>query len=274
MTYVSALPTSGNWSASTWSLSKLVSGATERLFVTVTVDAGTAGQIITNTLSNTQDQLDNNASLDDLEETIVVTAADLITVKSVDNTTPAEGETITYSISVSNNGTSDATGVSLVDILPNGLAYSGDNSSGQYNSATGVWTIGALANGATTSLLIQAVVESGTAGSTIVNTTTAAIADQADPTTNGDVLEATVYVDNETDIVLSKTVNNNTPNEGEDVVYTIIVENKGTITATNVQVPKMSRSMLVNSNYQRLVFQKHNSTQLVKHPLPEHSLQL
>lgn len=236
LTYVSALPTSGNWSASTWILSKLVSGATERLFVTVTVDAGTAGQIITNTVSNRQDQLDNNASLDDLEETIVVTAADLITVKSVDNTTPAEGETITYSISVSNNGTSDATGVSLVDILPNGLAYSGDNSSGQYNSATGVWTIGALANGAATSLLIQAVVESGTAGSTIVNTTTAAIADQADPTTNGDVLEATVYVDNETDIVLSKTVNNNTPNEGEDVVYTIIVENKGTITATNVQV--------------------------------------
>ncbi|WP_152286269.1 PKD domain-containing protein [Flavicella marina] len=236
LTYVSAIPTTGNWNAQTWSINKLAAGSSERLFVTVTVDAGTAGQILTNTVSNTQDQFDSDITQDDLQETIVVTATDLITVKSVDITTPSEAQTITYSITVTNNGTSDATGVSLVDVLPNGVSYDSDNGGGKYNNATGLWDIGALANGATTTLLIQGVIDAGSAGSTIVNTTSAATADQADPTTNGDVLSATVYVENETDIVLSKTVNNSTPNEGEDLFYTIIVENKGGISATNLKI--------------------------------------
>ena len=245
LTYVSAIPTTGNWSAQTWNISQLAPAAIERLLITVTVDAGTAGQILTNSVSNTQDQLDTNVSLDDLEESIVVTATDLITVKTVDNTTPSEGETISYSIEVTNNGTSDATSVSLVDILPSGVTYVGDDSGGDYNSGSGIWTIGAIANGAVKTLLIQGTVDAGTAGTTIVNSTTSANGDQADPTTTGDILEATIYVDNETDIVLSKTVNNSTPNEGEDIIYTIIVENKGTIDATNVAVTDILPSGLI-----------------------------
>ena len=236
LNYVSAIPTTGNWSGSVWTISKLATGTSERILVTVVVDSGTAGQILTNTISNTQDQLDSNASLDDMEETIVVTASDLVTVKTVDNQTPEEGDTIAYTISVTNNGTSDATEVSLVDLLPSGLTYIGDDSSGMYNSGSGLWTIGNLDNGDSESITIQCTVNVGTAGTSITNNTTPASGDQADPSTNGDVLEVVIHINNETDIVLSKTVNNNNPDEGEQIEYTITVLNNGIIEATNIEI--------------------------------------
>ncbi|MBL4745869.1 MAG: DUF11 domain-containing protein, partial [Flavobacteriaceae bacterium] len=46
---------------------------------------------------------------------IVECSTDLVTSKVVDNTSPNEGDTIVYTLSVLNNGPSDATGVSLTD---------------------------------------------------------------------------------------------------------------------------------------------------------------
>ncbi len=74
------------------------------------------------------------------------TDADLSVAKTVDNSTPLEGDTIVYTVTLTNNGPLDATGVSLSDVLPAGLNYAGDDAavSGTfYDSATGVWTVGA-----------------------------------------------------------------------------------------------------------------------------------
>ena len=234
LTYVSALPTAGNWNGSIWSMPNLISGQTERIFITVTVDFGTAGQILRNTISNSQDQLDTNITLDDLEESIVVKAANLVTIKSVDNSTPTEGDTVTYSITVSNNGPSDATNISLVDNLPNGVTYISDNSGGAYNNGSGIWTLGNIANGASTNIQIQATVDSGTSATTITNKTSSAKGLESDPTSVGDILEASIFVNNTTDIVLTKVVDNATPNEGDEIYFTITVENKGPIDASNL----------------------------------------
>ncbi len=234
LTYISAIPTTGNWNGSIWSVPNMVSGQVERIFITVSVDSGTAGQGLTNTVSNSQDQLDTNATLDDLEETIVVKAANLVTTKSVDDSTPTEGDTITYAITVTNNGPSDATSVNLIDNLPNGVTYVGDNSGGSYNNGSGEWTIGTIPNGASATLQIEAVVNSGTSGTSITNTTIAAEGLESDPTTFGDNLQATIFVNNTTDIVLTKIVDNPMPNEGDEVYFTITVENKGPVDATNL----------------------------------------
>ena len=124
----------------------------------------------------------------------------------------------------------------MVDILPNGVTYLSDNSGGSYNSGSGLWSIGDVSNGSTVNLFIDARVDVGTAGTTVTNVTTSATGDQADPTTSGDVLDASIYIDNETDIVLTKVVDNQTPNEGEEIVYTITVTNNGGITATNLEI--------------------------------------
>jgi uncharacterized repeat protein (TIGR01451 family) len=68
--------------------------------------------------------------------------------KSADNTRPLSGETVKYSIIVSNKGDADASGVKVLDQLPAGVSYIGDDDpSGQYNAATGVWDVGSVTVG-------------------------------------------------------------------------------------------------------------------------------
>lgn len=112
--------------------------------------------------------------------------------------TPAIGGTVTYQISVVNNGPDQATGVTLTDLLPTGLTAAAGNgavSQGTYNAATGLWTIGTLNNGATATLTLSGTVNSGTGGTTITNITTAASTpNQYDPNTTGDDLTEAVTV--------------------------------------------------------------------------------
>jgi len=69
---------------------------------------GQGGNTITNiTTAATGDQPDPSTVGDDLEEAVVVNdAADLVTVKTLvsGDATPAEGDTVTYEITVTNNG--------------------------------------------------------------------------------------------------------------------------------------------------------------------------
>lgn len=81
--------------------------------------------------------------------------ADVHIEKTVDNTAPADGETVTYKIKVTNNGPGDAKGILVSDVLPSGLKYISHNiEQGTYEPSTGLWTVGNLANGASVSLSV------------------------------------------------------------------------------------------------------------------------
>jgi hypothetical protein len=84
------------------------------------------------------------------------TQTDLSIVKSVDNSTPNVGDNIVFTLTVTNSGPSDATGVLVNDLLPTGYTYVSDNGSGAYSSGTGVWTIGNMINSETAVLNITA----------------------------------------------------------------------------------------------------------------------
>ena len=77
--------------------------------MTATVDVGQGGNTITNiTTAATGDQVDPSTVGDDLEESVTVdNNADLVTVKTLvsGNSTPLEGDVVTYQIEVTNNGT-------------------------------------------------------------------------------------------------------------------------------------------------------------------------
>jgi uncharacterized repeat protein (TIGR01451 family) len=76
---------------------------------------------------------------------------------------------VTYTITDTNNGPSNATGVAVTDKLPTGLTYVSSNpSTGTYNSSTGVWTIGNLNDNQTVTLTVTAQI-TATSG-TIINT--------------------------------------------------------------------------------------------------------
>lgn len=70
---------------------------------------------------------------------------DIYVEKSVSATDVEEGNVITWTVNVENTGVINATGVSITDVLPDGLTFvSSSVSMGTYDNATGVWTIGAL----------------------------------------------------------------------------------------------------------------------------------
>lgn len=106
---------------------------------------------------------------------LVVTAiptADLAVSKTVSDAAPKERDRITYTVTMTNNGPADATSVQLTDALPTGVTLvTPTPSQGTYNTTSGLWTVGALTNGTSATLTLEVVVDDGTAGTTITNTT-------------------------------------------------------------------------------------------------------
>jgi uncharacterized repeat protein (TIGR01451 family) len=195
----------GAYSSTTnvWTVGGLANGGSVTLAITVTVDAGTGGTTITNTAEVTAaDQPDPDSTPNNQDPTeddqvsvdLTVQSADLVVEKTVDNPTPNEGDTIVYTITITNDGPSDATGVTLDDLLPVGVTYVSDNSAGAYSPFTGVWTIGDLAFEETRTLAITATVHTGTAGTTITNAAEITTSDQPDPdlTNNRDTADMTI----------------------------------------------------------------------------------
>ena len=169
--------------------------------------------------------------------------ADLVTVKSLTsgNATPDIGDTVSFDITITNNGPSDAVNVTLTDLLPAGLTATANNgtvTTGAYNAGTGEWTIANLANGATATLTLEGTVDLAAAGTTITNITTAATSDIPDSDTTGDVLEAEVEVLEAAPAgTLTKTASNDTDVEAGDVItYTYVFTNTGNVDMTDVSI--------------------------------------
>ncbi|MDJ1176348.1 DUF4347 domain-containing protein, partial [Roseofilum capinflatum] len=90
---------------------------------------------------------------------------------SISNNVPNVGNTITYTITLSNNGPDNATGVEVTDSLPSGLTFSGSTpSQGTYDNTTGIWTVGNINNGDNATLEIEATINPGTSGTILSNT--------------------------------------------------------------------------------------------------------
>ncbi len=117
--------------------------------------------------------------------------ADIAISKTVSSTAPTQNTNVTFTIHATNNGPGDATGVQVTDLLPAGLTLvSATPSAGTtYNSVTGVWNIGALANGTQATLSIVATVNVTTA---VTNTATKTAGDQSDPGGGNNSASATV----------------------------------------------------------------------------------
>ena len=160
--------TQGSYDPTTglFDVGSLAAGASATLTLEGIVDAGQGGNTITNvTTAATGDQTDPSTVGDDLEEEVVVNnVADLVTVKTLasGDSTPDEGDIVTFQIVVTNDGAAAATNVSLTDLLPPGLtatAINGTVTQGTYDPVTGLFDIGDLAQGASATLTLQGTVD-------------------------------------------------------------------------------------------------------------------
>ena len=73
-------------------------------------------------------------------------SADITLSQAASNLTP--GNTVSFTITVNNDGPDRATDVRVLDLLPAGLTFvSATPSQGSYTSGTGIWSIGAMNSG-------------------------------------------------------------------------------------------------------------------------------
>ena len=195
--------------------------ATHTVTWIVDIDADSSIDLTVTAVAEAYGVLSNNVFVGDKSASADVTVPEIIPGKSVDVENPNFGDTVTYTVTVTNNGIVDAKHVVVVDHLDKGLKYFSSSHNGVYDEA---------------SHTVTWVVDIG-AGSSIDLTVTA-VADEYGVLTNDvTVGDKTASVDVVVpEITPDKTANIANPNFGDNVTYTVTVSNEGIGDANNVVI--------------------------------------
>jgi uncharacterized repeat protein (TIGR01451 family) len=198
LTYDSNTPSQGSYSAvdGVWMVGNLLSSESATLQLRAGVDAGTAGSVIVNNAALwLVDQTDIVPGNNSDDASITVKSADLAVAINVNESFPSVGDTIAYTITLSNSGPDGTTGVLVVDSLPLGVTYLSDSTSqGVYDTTSGAWAVGSVANGEVDTLLIYGQIETGTIGTYITNRVYVGGSGVADPDGANNIDSVTVLV--------------------------------------------------------------------------------
>jgi uncharacterized repeat protein (TIGR01451 family) len=219
-------------------------GATATFQLVVNVNRA---DILVNTARVTTTTLElDSTNNTDTETTAVIAQADLSLTKTVSNLTPNVGEQVTFTVTLTNNGPNQTTGIQVTDVLPSGLsnvAVTASNGTGTYNMQTGVWSLGVLPPLPNTHKATLTITATIAASSPITNTAEVTASSTLDPdsTPNNHIPQeddqASITVTpKRIDLSLTKSVDNHTPDVDQNVTFTIIVTNAGPSSASGVQV--------------------------------------
>ncbi|MDT8442799.1 MAG: DUF11 domain-containing protein [Desulfuromonadales bacterium] len=252
LTFVSTTASQGSYNSTSglWTVGTLNSGFGAQLIISATV-SGANGQEITNNaaLTNTS-QPDINSANNTANTTVQIGYTDLSIDKVARKLTPPAGPSgkaiaanigndVEFTVTLTNNGPHTATNITVRDLVPTGMTLlSATPSAGSYNSGTGDWTLASLADDASATLVMQASVNSGTAGQVLVNEARIVAVDQPDQNPGDEIATATVAV-NGTDLEVTKVVtspNPATPSPGSNVTWTVTVVNNGPNPASSIVI--------------------------------------
>ncbi len=246
--YVSHTAGQGSYASGTglWSVGNLTSNATATLTLTAAMlDWGwhTNTAQVTGATVGDPNAANSTASLG-VEGQLV----DLDPGKSVDNERPLGlGSNLVFTIVVTNRGPSTATGVELTDLLPTGLGYKTHTpSQGTYDDTTGKWTVGTLASNAVASLSLTT---TNSAPGKFTNTLSITALSQSITNTADDTPSVIIYSGGEADLYLTKTVDDDNPESGQKVTFTIKLDNEGPDPATGVTIRDLLPAGLTYSDH-------------------------
>ena len=223
----------------TVSYDAIPNGETRTFTVTADVQDDATGTIVNSgSVASSGTELDPTNNSDDAS-TILSPDFDVVVLKSVDDTSPNPNDTVTYTVTVENEGPSNVTGVVLSDAVPAGMTLVSATMNGQDGTLdSGVVTFPAvdLAGNETATATLVFTVDVGTDG---VVTNTASVPDMTasgenDATNNSSSVDVTVVA--LADLSISKTVSDNDAQAGASLVYTVTVTNDGPSPAVDVVV--------------------------------------
>jgi uncharacterized repeat protein (TIGR01451 family) len=252
LTFVSATTTQGSAPVFnstnrtlTAAIGDLSANSAARITLVVTPTGAAAPQVVNTatvtTTSNDQVTSNNIAPV----TTMVGASADLsLGLVAAPNTVMA-GQNLTYTLTVINNGPSDADNVTITDTLPDNVTFgSATSTAGTMGSASGQTVsipLGTVTNGSTVTATIV-VATTGSTAASIVDNASVASAMTADPNTANNSASATTTVNPAADVGVTIAASTaaaspaTSVNAGQNLTYTIVVTNNGPDTATNVML--------------------------------------
>jgi len=160
--------------------------------------------------------------------TVHVRIVDLAVDKLVNNSVPKYLDMIEYTIVVVNNGPDKSFNVTVGDLLPDGVKFI--SSDGQYDPVTGVWFVGDL--DANESVTLKIVVQVIKVGNIINNVNVTGTGYDTNLTNNND--SVSVSVPDCVILDISKVANSTVIVAGENVGYTVVINNYGPSVASDV----------------------------------------
>ena len=180
--------------------------------------------------------LNNNVTIGDKTSSVDITVPEIIPDKTANTTNTNYGDDVTYSVIVTNDGDVDAKDVIIVDQLGNDLKYVSSSDGGVWDEKTNTvtWIIDLSKGETKTFTVVATVVGYGNVTNSL--------------TVGNKTSKINVTVP---EITPDKTVDNENPNFGDNVTYTIVVSNDGIADAKNVVVKDVLAEGLkfIEANY-------------------------
>jgi uncharacterized repeat protein (TIGR01451 family) len=264
VTLVSASSSQGTYSQQgsvvTFSLGAMVPRATAAMTVVV-LPAAEGIAVSTATVSSEQPDFfpDNNSVT--LTTPVRPATADLaMGIAAVPNPV-LNGGTLTYTVTLANNGPSPATAITVTNVLPFSAPIQSVTVSQGTTTTIGdvvLWSVSRLAMGASA---IATITVTPTVEGLITATATAA-GQEFDPVTANNTAKVTTTVGPAADLALSLTASPVSVVAGSNVTYTITVTNQGPSTATGVMVndplPTLVTVLSTNTTQGTISISNHN----------------
>jgi uncharacterized repeat protein (TIGR01451 family) len=219
----------------TCNIGTMNAGTSSVITIQAAVAAGSDGRTVRNEATVTSGQIEANPADNTGGVNVKVNSIDIALTKTVSAPSVAEMANFTFTITARNEGTMQATGVVVADVLPSSLTLvSSSATAGSYSA--GSWNIGTLASGAQAVLSLTVRANSGTGGTNVTNTANLSSVTQIDPVASNNQASATVQVQAGTDLYIQGSPAPSTIAPGDNVTYTYTVVNYGPGNATGVVV--------------------------------------
>ena len=156
--------------------------------------------------------------------------ADLSVNITMNNTNPVVGDTVMFTITVSNLGPYVASNVIVLTDLPASPVYT--LSKGLFSTVTGNWSLGSLNKDEIATLNITLNITS--MGTYTYHVNTSGSTNDTNPVNNNDTISFTVA--STCDLSINLTVNQSNFTVGDNVTFTVNIANNGPSNATNVNI--------------------------------------
>ncbi len=231
VTVSDTLPTGFDWSEDSTdcqiaagvlscSFGDMAAKASRSVHLSSPTDAADCGVV-----NNTASVATTNDGSDQSSASVTIQCPDVSVVKTADNSPINAGETAAFTIVVSNAGPGTATGVTLNDPLPAGVAWGEDSNACQIVANTLSCSFGDLAAGATRTVHVSGVTDAADCG-TLPNTATVAATNEPASKTGDDQSSASIVVQCP-DVTVLKTADDSPISAGDTAAFTIVVSNAG-----------------------------------------------